>query len=117
MQPQNLERSTDTLIADPPLDAQRSPAQHGDLQDNGAWSPAYSQAEEYSGLPASGSEWSLSTTPTDVGDNWLKNRNDASARRILGSTLDSTTVSAPVTGSVRRLKDRSPLQELPEGVF
>jgi len=93
-------------------------AQHGRQQYHGDSSPAYSQPEDYNGTSVSGSEWSLSSTPT--GGIWMNNE-DTSGLEDSVATLVSheegylkRDVAHPL--AIFR-KGPSPLQDLPEGVL
>lgn len=102
-----------------PEDDQRHPAQHGRQQYNGDSSPAYSQPEEYSGTSISGSEWSLSSTPTGQGGIWMNH--DTSGLEDSVATLVSHEEGYEKKGTggsiVALRKGSSPLQDLPEGVL
>jgi len=102
-----------------PEDNQRHPAQHGRQQYNGDSSPAYSQPEEYSGTSISGSEWSLSSTPTAQGGIWMNQDTSGledSVATLISHEEDHERKEIGQSVAVFH-KGSSPLQDLPEGVL
>jgi len=95
-------------------------AQHGQQQNHGGSSPAYSQPEEYNGTSISGSEWSLSSTPTGQDAIWMKDGDtsgiDDSVATLTSCDREYDEEKPNHTGASVR-KGFSPLQDMPEGVL
>lgn len=91
-------------------------AQYGQQHYNGDSSPAYSQPDEYSGTSVSGSEWSLSSTPTGQSGIWMNDEDTSGLEDSVATLVSYCDSSKEPSHAIKiPLKGSSPLQEMPEG--
>jgi len=120
MQPEAEANIQDTRPPDPPHRILQQPRQYGLLHDDSSSLPS-SPAARHGDEMHSGSEWSRSSSTTELADdNWLNKPDELSSENHgHEETVDDNDIQVTSSRSVilKTRADKSPFQDVPEGMM